>query len=143
MTLLFELILITYLLVIGWTIITQPNMGLGQIREWAGEQDSVFMNAALVCHWCMPSTWSLIGYFFAWRLGLIETFSWKLIWVYPLVVCGSSLLCGITWAAYQMIKSTSEKNEVEANYLSHIEQMAFFDLQERKKKHLEKKNNNH
>lgn len=143
MILLFEIILITSLLVIGWTIITQPDMGLADIREWAEEKNSVFINATLVCHWCMSSSWSLLGYFFAWRLGLVESFSWALVWAYPLVVCGSSFLCGISWAIYKMINKITEKNDIEANYLSHIEQMAFFDLQERKKRHLEKKNNGH
>lgn len=143
MTLLFEIILITSLLVIGWTIITQPAMGLGEIREWGDENDSVFIHATLLCHWCMPSTWSLLGYLFAWQVGLIESFSWKLVWLYPLVICGSSLLCGITWTIYLTINQIREKNEIEAKYFNHAEEMIFFDLQDRKKKHLEKKNNNH
>ncbi len=129
MTLLFELILITSLLVIGWTIITQPAMGLGEIREWADEQESVFINAAFVCHWCMPSTWSLFGYFFAWRLGLIESFSWKLFWMYPLVVCGSSFLCGISWAIYKRI-------EIHTKQLTNVEKLSYWDTVDRKREHI-------
>ncbi len=122
MTLLFELILITSLLVIGWTIITQPGMGLGFIRDWGK------FEALLLCHWCMPSTWSLIGYFFAWRLGLIEVFSWKLVWMYPLVVCGSSFLCGISWALYKRI-------EIHTKQLINVEKLTHWDILDRKKEY--------
>lgn len=132
MTLLFEIILITSILVIGWTIVTQPSMGLGDIREWAEAQDSVFINATLVCHWCMSSSWSLIGYFFAWRIGLIESFSWKLFWMYPLVVCGSSFLCGLSWAIFKRI-------EIQIKHLTNLEKLTFWDTCERKREH---QNNN-
>lgn len=133
MTLLFEIILITSLLVIGWTIITQPAMGLGQIREWGDEQDSVFINATLLCHWCMSSSWSLLGYFFAWQLGLIEEFSWKLIWMYPLVVCGSSFLCGISWAIYKRI-------EIHTKQLTNVEKLSHWDIKDRNAEFQKSKN---
>ena len=124
MTLLFEIILITSLLVIGWTIITQPAMGFGGLREWADEYNSVLINATLFCHWCMPSSWSLLGYFFAWRLELIESFSWKLFWMYPLVVCGSSFLCGVSWAIFKRI-------EIHIKQLSNVEKLTHWDIKDR------------
>lgn len=129
MTLLFELILITSLLVIGWTIVTQPGMLLSAIRDWGNENDSVIVSGTILCHWCMSSSWSLLGYFFAWRLGLIESFSWKLVWMYPLVVCGSSFLCGISWAIYKRI-------EIHTKQLTNVEKLSHWDILDRKREHI-------
>jgi len=133
MTLLFELILITSLLVIGATIVTQVGMGLYVVREWADEKESRFYDALIGCHWCMPSLWSLAGYFFAWRLGFIEYFSWKLVWMYPLVVCGSSFLCGLSWAIYIRI-------EIHTKQLSNVEKLTHWDIKDRTSEFQKNKN---
>lgn len=136
MTLIFELILLTSILVIGWTIITQPEMGLYFLREWAETKESKLLNATMFCHWCMPSSWSLIGYLFAALIGLIDSFSWSLVFMYPIVVCGSSFLCGLLWAVYKKI-------EIETKYYHNEEQNVYFNLKDRKARYKRETSNNH
>lgn len=136
MTLIFELILLTSILVIGWTIITQPEMGLSFIREWAEKKESKFLEATLTCHWCMSSSWSLFGYLFAALIGIIDSFSWSLIFMYPIVVCGSSFLSGLSWAIYKKI-------EIQTKYYENEETISYFNLKDRKAKYRKEASNHH
>ena len=86
-------------------------MGLYSIRKWAEkkkENGSKWAEPLLLCVWCQPSSWSLLGYLFAYGLGIINknNFNWNLLVLYPLVVCGSSIICGFIWSYH--LKSNSE-----------------------------------
>lgn len=104
MILLFELIAITSIWVLGLTILTQPKMLLGSIRNWADTKGQ-WVEPLIRCHWCMPSVHSLIGYGFAIGMGLIQQFSWFLVVIYPLVALGSSLINGLIWGWHLKIES--------------------------------------
>lgn len=120
---LLKLIGITSLLVLGYTIITQEGMGLYAIRQWAekkAEEGNRWVEPIFICHWCQSSTWSLLGFSFAYGLGIISI-SWKLLFLYVLCVCGTSLVCGFTWGIHLMINSIQERNEVETDVITHGE----------------------
>lgn len=56
----------------------------------------------------MGSFHGLIGYGFAVGMGLINDFSWKLIVIYPLVVCGVSVVNGLVWGTFTLIMKNNE-----------------------------------
>lgn len=116
---LLKLIGITSLLVLGYTIITQEGMGLYSIRQWAEkkvEQGNKWVEPIFICHWCQSSTWSLLGFLFAYGLGIISI-NWNLLLLYPLCVCGTSLVCGFAWNIHLMINAIKERNEAEAEVI--------------------------
>lgn len=115
MILLFELIFITSILVLGYTIITQEGMALYSLRLWAEkkkDEGKKWIEPILLCHWCQPSIWSAFAFAFAFGIGLIEKFNWHLLFYYPLVVAGSSLLNGLIWGYH--LKSNAQKEAYES-----------------------------
>jgi len=115
MTLLFELIIITSILVLGYTIATQEGMVFYKIRDWAEikkEQGHKWAEPLFLCHWCQPSSWALIAFAFAFGMGIIEKLEWNLILYYVLTVGGSSLLNGMIWGYH--LKSNAEKELSES-----------------------------
>lgn len=117
---------ITSVLVLGWTVVTQPDMLLHSVRVWAEAKKSKWASL-LWCHWCMPSVWSLFGYGFAVALDIIEI-NWKVFAAYPIVVCASSLICGFVWVLYR-------KLENQASYFENAEKLTYFDIKDRKMRH--------
>lgn len=126
MILIFKLIVITSIWVLGLTIVTQKGMALYNFRQWAETKKSLWFEPIILCEWCMPSIHSLIGYAIAIGLGVINHFSWSLVVAYILVVMGSSVVSGMTWALYSLIAKLIE-------YYSHVEKLAYFDVDDRKK----------
>jgi hypothetical protein len=137
MILIFKLIALTSIWVLGLTIITQDGMALYSIRhnltDDSGKATKTIYDPIIVCHWCMPSIHSIIGYVFALVVGIIHELDWRLIIIYPIVVMGSSLVCGLVWQIYKAL-------EVYCKYTKHLEQMAYWELKERIAHH--KKTNN-
>lgn len=131
MIILLQIILLTSIWCIGIKIVTQDGMLLAVVRKEAEkrfELGSVIYDPLVLCEWCMPSIHSVFGYGFAVAIGVVDHFSWRLILMYPLVVMGASLLCGMIWATYKMI-------EIKTKHFEHIEQLSYFDLKERKFNH--------
>lgn len=108
MIVLIKLILITSVWVLGLTIATQEDMVFGNLRRWAEGQDKKIYETIILCEWCMPTVHSLFGYCFAIATGIVSDLNWGTIIMYPLVVMGSSIVCGITWSIYNMIDSISQ-----------------------------------
>lgn len=123
MLVLLKLISITSILVLGCTIATQPGMILYFIREWAKhkqEKGLKGLEPLLLCHWCMPSVWSFLGYLFGFATGIIAEYKMELLFMYPLVICGSSIVVGVTWSIYELISSATQfyknlNDEIENN----------------------------
>lgn len=134
MILLIQNIVILTIWCLGITIVTQPGMLLYFVREWAEQKKSIWYEPLVLCHWCLPSIHSVVSYGFAIGIGIIEHFSWSLIFMWPLVIMGSSILTGIIWSAYLLI-------DIKSRHFSNIEQLSFFDLKERKSNF--RKNNIH
>jgi hypothetical protein len=133
------LILLTSIWVLGLTIITQEHMLLYSIREWADkkhEAGNKWLEPVILCHWCMPSLHSLIGYSFAIGIGIITSFEWRLVFMYPLVAMGSSLFNGIVWGIHKMI-------EAKTAHFTNLETLTHWDILDRKKKHQQTKSNIH
>jgi hypothetical protein len=115
MILLLELIIITSILVLGYTIATQEDMVFHNVRVWAEikkEQGHKWSEPLFLCHFCQPSSWALISFAFAFGIGIIEKLEWNLILYYVLTVCGSSLLNGLIWGYH--LKSNAEKELSES-----------------------------
>ena len=115
MQLLLNLILITSTWTLGLTIASQgggeENMILYPLRQWADKkykQGHKWVEPLIRCFWCMPSFHSLIAYAFAVGIGLITKFSLNLIAMWPLVVCGASILNGIVWLLITLIMRSIE-----------------------------------
>lgn len=115
MILLFQLIIITSILVMGYTIATQEHMAFYSVRKWAEKKEAEGKKWAMpifICHWCQPSTFSIIAFIFAYQLGVIEKIEWQLLLIYILNVGGSSMLNGLLWGFNQ--KQNAEKEYYES-----------------------------
>lgn len=111
MIVLSQLILITTIWCLGVKIVTAEGMLLEKLGKWAEdkvERGHKIYEAIVTCQWCLPSLHSIIGYSFAIGIGVIAEFEWKLVFMYPIVVCGSSILCGFTWTFLELINSIKE-----------------------------------
>ncbi len=118
---LFVLIIFTSLLVLGWTIVTQEEMLLHGIRVWAEGRNKKWLEPLVLCHWCQPSIWSLFGYFFAIITGVVHV-ELRIVYLYPLVVCGSSIVCGFVWTAYLVMNREMQYYETLINQNNEIEE---------------------
>lgn len=118
-----SLIVVTSFWVLGLTIVTQKNMLLGSIRKFEKEGVNI-LDAVIFCPWCMPSIHSAIGYLICHFSGVIN-FQLKMLVAYPIVVCGSSLVCGLIWTMY-------EKMLIEKDYYENVEKLSYFDIKDRK-----------
>lgn len=114
-----ELVFITTIWCLGMKIITSQNMIFEKIGNFAHqkvEEGKLIYDPLIACEWCMPSIHSLFGYFFAVVLGIITSFSWRLVIIYPLVAIGASVGTGFIWNAYLTMNSYKERNEVQTFY---------------------------
>lgn len=122
MILLFELVILTFILVIGFKISTQPGMIFEKIGNWANAKIDKGYKVfnLLVCPWCMNSLFSLPAMVFAYGIGVIYCFTWNLLWYYPLVVGLASFISGMTWTIYLTMNSKKEyyDNAQKFYYLS-------------------------
>lgn len=104
MSLIFQLSILLSIWVLGLTIITQEGMLLYSWREWANKQGH-WVEPIIRCHWCMPSIHGLIAYGFAFGIGILTEFNYRLIIMYPIVIMFSSLINGLTWGLHKMIEA--------------------------------------
>jgi hypothetical protein len=122
MILLFELILITFIIVMGLKIAMSKDMLLEKLGSWLekkAEEKKIF--EMFICQWCMATLQSVTAHFFAFGLGLLPfEWNWQLLIRWPRVVMGASFLCGNIWNIYETINRIKEKNEVEAEYLKRV-----------------------
>lgn len=103
---LFSLIIICSIWTLGVKIVTSEGMVLHSVGEWAEDkvkQGHIIYEALIVCEWCLPSIHTAIAILFAWGIGII-TPTWHLIFYYPLVAMGASMLNGLVWGHH--IKQT-------------------------------------
>lgn len=118
MILLLKLIFLTSVLVLGYTASSQEGMILYPIRQWAEKKKSKIYEPLFLCHWCAPSIYSSLGYLFIWIIGGCNAgFTWNQIAIYPLVVCGSSMTCGLIWATYKCIAEIDKNYRLENEWI--------------------------
>lgn len=117
MIILFKLILLTSVWVLGVRMVTDKGMLLEDWRKWAENKHAKIYEAIVLCHLCMPSLHSSVGYLFGFGLGIAGVFEWKYLLLYPLVVMGSSMLNGIVWGVFKtftaMSKYFENQNEID------------------------------
>lgn len=136
MILLLKLILLTTTWCIGVMIGTADGMIMDKIRVYAKnkiDSGAKYYEALVYCPWCLPSVHSLIGYLFAILLGIVSKFELSILFMYPLVVMGSSLLTGIVWSIHNLI-------DAKTQYYLNAEKLAYFEIRDRKNKYNEKIN---
>lgn len=100
----FKLIFFTVCLVWGVKIVTEPGMAAEKIGQWADDKVEAgykIFDALLTCPFCMPSIYTSFGFGFGYLFGVVT--KWEQLYAYPIVVCGSSLIGGMIWIAFQLI----------------------------------------
>lgn len=116
MILLLKLIIITVIWCLGFKVVTSDGMWLEKIGQYAEHKNALIWKPLVKCIWCMPSIHSLVGYGLAVGIGVITGFSWHLVFMYPLVVMGSSFICGVLWSISECIETLtsyfSNKNNI-------------------------------
>ena len=145
MIILLKLIALTSIWVLGLKIATAEGMVLEKLGSYGKkkvEQGHKIFEAIIVCQWCMPSIHSIVGYLFAWQTGIVRI-NWEVVKMYPLVVMGASLVSGMTWLVYETLNRIHDRNEKEKRYYDHVEQLAHWDVEDRKKKHRNGNNKKH
>ncbi len=137
MILILKLISLTTIWCLGLTIASQNEMVLGFLRrrltDGEGNPLRRIYEPLLLCEWCMPSIHALVCYGIAVGLGIINNWSWSLLFAYPIVVMASSFCTGILWSVFKLI-------EVVTKYFTHTEKIIFFELKDRIKKYKELNN---
>jgi hypothetical protein len=121
---LFEIILITYIWVMGIKISTAEGMIFEKLGDYGkrkvGEGHKIW-EALVNCEWCLPSIHSVFGTAFAMGLGIIPFEINKELFIrWPLVIIGASLISGLTWTIYLTINKIKERNEEEFNYYNYL-----------------------
>jgi hypothetical protein len=93
-------IFFTVAVVLGITIVTQDGMVLYKLREEAENNGSKLLEPLILCEWCMPSIYSMLGYVFSYIL-----YGWdiKYLLFYPIVISLSSLICGLVWGICRIL----------------------------------------
>lgn len=130
---LFILITITSIWILGLTIITQEDMAFDFVREYAdkkAEGGQKIFKPLIACTWCMPSVHFVFGYLFAIGLGVVSI-GWHLVIMIPLVIMGSSLVCGLIWSFYEMISAKTSMMIAEEKYYTQVEKLAYYDIKDR------------
>ena len=114
-------------LVLGWTVASQERMVLHKVRLWAEEKKDKWkwIEPVLLCHWCAPSSISIIAYTLGYLTGIIH--GGKILLLYPVVVCISSLMSGLIWQVYQLL-------DIMTKYFINAEKLKYFDIKDRKEK---------
>lgn len=106
MILLFKLIVLTFIPVIGLKIAFSKGMILEGVGLWAElkVENGHKVYDLFICPWCMSSAVVFLAHGFAFGLGILSLeWNWQLLIRWPLVVMGSSFLCGMTWTIYETI----------------------------------------
>jgi hypothetical protein len=133
-------IFFNYIWVLGVKISTAEGMVFEKLGNWGEEKEEEgykIMKGLITCQWCLPGFHSLVAWAFAFTIGgLAFEWNWKYLVMWPIIIMGTSLCTGLTWTIYLTINQIREKNEIEAKYYEHVEEMAYFDRKERKDKHV-------
>jgi hypothetical protein len=118
MLLLLKLIALTSIWVLGLKIVTSEGMILSKWADYGKkkvEEGKLIFEPLIVCEWCMPSIHSLFGYGFAFALGILPV-SWALLFIYPLVVMGSSIVAGLTWGSYKTMMAYADLVDAKTEF---------------------------
>lgn len=136
MTLLIKLIIITVIWVLGFKIVTSEGMLLESVGKYAENKKSAIWQPLVNCIWCMPSIHSLAGYGLAVGIGVITVFSWHLVFMYPLVVMGSSFLSGFLY-------NLNECTDMASLYFRNAGEKEYLEVKDKKKAYNLKNGINH
>ena len=120
MLIVFQLITICVIWCMGIKIATSEGMIFQKLGEWGEnkvEDGHKIFEALLVCPYCLPSIHTFVAIGLAFGIGIIDTLEWKLLFMYPIVVMGSSFINGYLWGMHR--KQNAEHEFLEsAKYTS-------------------------
>lgn len=122
---LIELIFITSIWNLGIEIVLSEGMALHNLKLWAQSKKSKWYEVGIWCVWCRPSLHSIIGVTIGLLIDYVKWDSWNIMFMYPLIVAGSSLVSGVIWSLYKLI-------EIKTKYYHHLEQQEYFNLKRMK-----------
>lgn len=123
MILLFKLIFITCILVMGLKIAMSKDMLLEKVGDYFERKVAYGSRVydIFICPWCMSTLQSITAHGFAFGLGVLPfEWNWQLLIRWPLIVMGSSFICGNAWNIYETINRIREKSEAQANYFNSL-----------------------
>lgn len=138
---LIKLIGLSSMIVLAFKIASSKDMVLekvGNYAEYQVEKGKKYFEL-LTCPFCMGSIFSFPAFLIAYAFGVIEL-SWNLLLLYPMTVFGTSICAGFTWTLYTILNTWNEKNESEKKYFETTEQLAHFEVKDRKEKYKAKIN---
>lgn len=143
MIILLKLIILNCICVLGWKIAISDGMLLDSIGKWGDRkvEEGHKIYDLVVCPWCCGTAISIAAHLFAFGIGVLPLiFNWQLLIRWPLVVMGSSFICGNIWNIYETINRVRERNEIEAKFLTNQEQLSHFEIRDRKANHKQRFN---
>lgn len=141
---LLQLILITFICVMGLKIVFSKGMLLESVGIWAEEkvESGEKIYDLFICPWCMGTVQSITAHLFAFGIGVLPfEWHWSLLIRWPLVIMGASFLSGLSWTIYETINTIKERNEWQSKLYEKQEQLAHFDICDRKEQHKQKVKN--
>ena len=107
----------------GIKIVTAEGMVLQKLGEYAErkiEEGYRIWEPLMYCEWCLPSIHTSVAFVFAFGIGVIESLSWSLLFYYPLVAMGSSLINGLIWQFYKLQNYNKEFYQSSVEKLTNI-----------------------
>lgn len=141
MILLFKLILLTFIIVMGLKIAMSKGMLLEKLGDYFENKVEIGHKIfdLFICPWCMSTLQSITAHGFAFALGILPfQWDWQLLARWPLVVMGTSFLSGNAWNIYETINQIKERNRLQADLYEKQEQLAHWEVKDRKANHKQK-----
>lgn len=123
MTILFQQIVLTVIIVLGMKIAMSEGMLLEKLGRYFEQKidEGYKIFDLFYCQWCGGTFYGIVAYFFAFGLGLLPfEWDWQLLIRWPLITMGSSIIAGNLWNIYLTINSIREKHETEHEYLKSL-----------------------
>lgn len=117
-----EIVFYTVALVLGIKVSIQEGMifeGLGVYAQEQLDKGKVIFKPLLLCHWCAPSIYSLVGFMIYF---LVHGFTFKYLFLYPVIVGISSFLAGFLWELLELVITTKAYYETGNELMSEGEE---------------------
>lgn len=95
-------IIFTVTIVLGIKVSTGEGMVFNSVKKWLENKvsDKVF-KWIIDCPFCMPSLYSLFGYFFTFLF--LKTYNFEWLYFYIITVCAASFISGVMWTGLEYL----------------------------------------
>lgn len=116
------IIIFTTFWCMGLVTVTGEGMALQSFKDYSENKKAKIWMAVILCHLCMPTIHSIFGYAFYFiyvHYAKGHEINWNLLYMYPIIICGSSLLnafcyetVGVLSSLHQKLKSENDGSEI-------------------------------